>query len=162
VRTQTKAKKSNIFKIPTFVPWVVSIKQTRITLIFTLLKYRKRSTRLIFLLIISALVSCQEDSKTFDLGVDIQSFFDQDDVQVFIDDKQVIHEELKTDPVFIVCSSVRLQKNEGNHTIRVVVNDTSAKTEVFQLKNDLFIGVNYDPISKEVSFIYASHPFGYR
>jgi hypothetical protein len=80
---------------------------------------------------------------------------------VFIDDKQVIHEQLETNLTTGVCMGIRLHKNEGNHAIQVVINGTATKTEVFSLKDDLYIGVNYDQLSKDIFFNYNDQPFGY-
>jgi hypothetical protein len=131
-------------------------------MIFSLKQYLTKSISLILLVAICLIISCQEDSKTFTLGIDVQAHFNQDDVQVFLDDKQVIDEKLQTNPQFPICKGIDLSKNDGNHIIKVIVNGTATKTEVFSLKSNLYIGVNYNALSEEISFIYSNHPFGYR
>jgi hypothetical protein len=83
-----------------------------------------------------------------------------------IDEKQVINEKVQTILV-LGASSVngelgsRFTRPEGNHKISVMVNGDISKTDNIQLSKDLYIGVNYDRQTKEISFIYNDQPFGY-
>ena len=108
------------------------------------------------------LSSCSED--TISVGIDVQSFFNQDIVQITIDNKEVLNRKLQTGNILAVCSDGRINVNltEGNHVIKIIINNLTTKTETFLLTKALYVGVNYNEQTKEISLIYSDHPFGYR
>lgn len=127
-------------------------------------------TAFIFLLLtIGILPSCKKDLNTFTvntftLGVDVQSSFDQDRVQVFIDGQEVINKRLQTNYSLGVCfvdGQITTTKNEGNHKIKIIVNNAATKTETFSLNNNLYIGINYNRQTNEISIIYSNQRFIY-
>lgn len=98
------------------------------------------------------------------LGVDVQSSFDQAHVRIQIDGFEILNKTLQTNYVLSFCSPdgrVVTKKRTGSHTITVWVNNTFSTTEIFQLENDLYIGVNYNPATHGISFIYSNSPFLY-
>jgi hypothetical protein len=118
----------------------------------------------IFFLALSLLWSCQEENvNTITLGLDVQSSFNQDNVKITIDHKEIINRQLQTNNLLGVCGDGRIsiKLSEGNHVIKIVVNNLTTKTETFSLNKVLYIGVNYLEQTKEISLIYSDHPFGY-
>ncbi|MBK9730538.1 MAG: hypothetical protein IPO83_04485 [Chitinophagaceae bacterium] len=117
-----------------------------------------------FLLTIVILNSCRKDSNDFLVGVDVQSSFNHDEVKIFIDGKKLIDKELQTFEVLGVCygdGQIITSKNKGNHKIKVIVNNGTTVTENFSLDADLYIGINYNQQTKEISFVYAAQRFIY-
>lgn len=116
------------------------------------------------LLAIVMLYSCKEEGDRFTLGIDVQSYFDQDNVQVFVDGQLLINKQLRTNPVLGVClyeGQITTTQNEGAHEMKVVVNNTATKTENFSLHKNFYIGINYNQQTKEISFAYADQRFLY-
>ena len=122
--------------------------------------------KLIFYFVsISLLSSCRDEAvNTIPVGIDVQSFFNQDIVQITIDNKEVLNKQLQTGNILAVCSDGRINVNliEGSHIIKILINNLTTKTETFSLNKALYIGVNYYEQTKEISLIYSDHPFGYR
>ena len=114
-------------------------------------------------LVLLLLVACRKTSNptVFDLGVDIQSNFDNDKVQVFIDNQALLNTQVTTNHAWSLATSISTANTEGNHTIKVIVNDGTALSESFTQKADLYIGVKYNKQNKVVSFVYSAHPFVY-
>ena len=97
----------------------------------------------------------------FDLGVDLQSSFKEDHVQVFIDDQSLFNSLASTSDVFSLASSIGTTNTEGRHTIKVIINDSTSVTEYFEQHSDLYIGVAYNKADKTVSFKYSPTRFAY-
>lgn len=109
-------------------------------------------------------VSCKKELNTFTIGIDVQSSFNQDSVQVLVDGQDVINSRLQTNYVLGLCpvdGQVSAIRNEGNHEIKVIVNNLITKREIISLDNNLYIGVNYDRQTDEISFIYSNQRFLY-
>ena len=108
--------------------------------------------------------ACKKDSGEQTLGIDIQSSFNQNKVQVFIDGQELLNRRLQTNWVLGVCAvdgQISTTKTEGRHEIKVIVNDRVTKTENFSLHNALYIGVIYNPQTNEISFVYSGKQFIY-
>lgn len=114
-------------------------------------------------LVLLLFAACRKtsDPAVFDLGVDIQSSFDQDTVQVFIDNQPLLNTPLSSSPLLGLATSISTANTEGYHTIKVVINDNIVKTESFMQSNDLYIGVNYNRSTKVISFVYSEQGFMY-
>jgi hypothetical protein len=114
-------------------------------------------------LVLLLLTACRKTNNptVFDLGVDMQSSFDKDNVQVFIDNQPLLNRRVTTTDRISFGGSVSTANTEGNHTIKVIVNDTIVKTENFTQKGSLHIGVNYNRSTKAISFAYSEHGFMY-
>lgn len=107
--------------------------------------------------------ACRKSSNpaVFDLGVDIQSTFEQDNVQVLIDNQPLLDREVSTNRTLGFGGSISTANTEGNHTLKVIVNDSTVKTESFTQKGNLYIGINYNRAAKTVKFVYSDHIFIY-
>lgn len=114
-------------------------------------------------LVLLLFAACRKtsDPAVFDLGVDIQSSFDQDSVQVFIDDQPLLNTPLSSSPLLGLATSISTANTEGYHAIKVVINDNIVKTESFMQSSDLYIGVNYNRSTKVISFVYSEQGFMY-
>lgn len=114
-------------------------------------------------LVLLLMTACRKTNNptVFDLGVDIQSSFENDKVQVFIDNQPLLNTEVTTNHTLSLATSISTANTEGNHTIKVIVNNAVVKTERFIQKADLYIGVNFSKENKTVSLVYAGHPFAY-
>lgn len=124
----------------------------------------KKAAFIYLCLIAGILSSCTKDSKYFTIGVDVQSSFNGEKVQVFIDGQALISKQLQTNQILGVCyidGQITATKTTGKHEIKTIIDNTVSKTESFTLDANLYIGVNYNPQIKTVSFIYSKQPFVY-
>ena len=126
----------------------------------------KKTAFACFLLTLIVLSSCKKNHETFTTGIDVQSWFSKDIVQVFIDGQLIIDKQLETHPVLGVCyineqTSIFKEKEKGNHEIKVVVNNVVTKTQTFSLTKNVYIGVNYNKQTQEISFVYSDQRFIY-
>jgi hypothetical protein len=124
----------------------------------------KKLVLILSLLSVSFFYSCKKNLVPLTLGIDIQSSFNQDNVQVFIDGHELLHKQLQTNPVLGVCyqdGQITTTGNMADHEIKVIVNNSATKTETFSLQHDLYIGVNYDPQTNLVSLVYSNQRFLY-
>ncbi len=114
-------------------------------------------------LVLLVLTACRKSNNptVYDLGVDIQSNFENDKVQVFIDNQPLLNSEVTTNHALSLATSISTANTEGEHTIKVVVNDNTANTEKFMQKADLYIGVNYSKLNKKVAFVFSAKPYFY-
>jgi hypothetical protein len=114
-------------------------------------------------LVLLLLVACRKTSNptVFDLGVDMQSTFDNDKVQVIIDNQPLLNTQVTTNHTLSLATSISTANTEGTHTIKVIVNNGVVKTERFTQKADLYIGVSYNKQENTISLVYADHPFAY-
>jgi hypothetical protein len=129
-----------------------------------------KKTAFIFLMLLGLLNACKKDSNPvplegdLTLGVDVQSSFEQDVVQVIIDGETVINKQLQTNYVLGVCmhdGQVITTRNEGSHEIKVIVNNIITRSETFSMSNDRYIGINYNRQTNEITFIYSDQRFMY-
>ncbi len=111
---------------------------------------------------ITILISCKKD-KTYKVGIDVQSQFVNDSVELFLDNEPLIKKRLSTNNLLGVCDDgiVRLTKKEGVHTLVFIVNNSATLVTNFSLNNNLYIGITYDPSDNEVSFVHSDEPFIY-
>lgn len=127
--------------------------------------HEKYSMKTVSLFLIASLqiFSCSDEVSLITVGVDVQSFFNNDKVIVSIDNKVVLNENLTTGVILAVTDArIVLKLKEGSHSITVTVNDVSTKTETFLLNASMYLGINYDEQSEEITIIHSDHPFGYR
>lgn len=114
-------------------------------------------------LVLLVLTACRKSNNptVYDLGVDIQSNFENDKVHVFIDNQPLLNSEVTTNHALSLATSISTANTEGEHTIKVVVNDNTVNTEKFMQKADLYIGVNYNKLNKKVAFVFSAKPYFY-
>jgi hypothetical protein len=122
-----------------------------------------KKTLLLIPLAVLLFVSCRKaDNPTvYSLGVDMQESFNQDNVRVYIDNQPLLSKELTSNHSLGLAGSVATVNTEGNHTIKVVVNDTTVATENFTQHGDLYIGIKLNKASNGVSFVYSAKKFTY-
>jgi hypothetical protein len=127
------------------------------------LKNIMKKTILSIPLVLLLFAACRKSNNptVYDLGVDIQSSFENDKVQVFIDNQPLLNSEVTTNHALSLATSISTANTEGSQTIKVVVNDKTINTEKFTQKEDLYIGVNYNKQNNKVGFVFSSKPFAY-
>jgi len=97
----------------------------------------------------------------FSLGVDMQDSFNQDNVEVLIDNQPLLNSKVTTNNALSLGGSIATANTEGSHTIKVIVNDSIVATETFTQKSDLYIGVKFNRAANTVSLIYSANRFTY-
>lgn len=97
----------------------------------------------------------------YDLGVDVQSTFNKDNVQVVIDNQPLLNTQVTTNELLGFATSISTANTEGKHTIKVVVNGNVLKTESFTQSGDLYVGINYNKTAGDISFRFSPHRFIY-
>ena len=115
------------------------------------------------ILLISSLsffTSCDKDAdaktlpaQAYTLGVDLQGGFDKDQVTVYIDDKKIFNNVVSTNNLLSLAASVTTSNTKGEHTIKVVVNDTQTGSEKFTFEKDTWIAVRN--IKGKIAFSYS-------
>lgn len=117
-------------------------------------------------LIITILNACKKDVNSFIVGINIESSFNQDNVQVFIDGQKVISAQATTQWTLGACiidgkitdSTIT---NEGNHEIKIVINNSITHTETFSLNSNLFLRVLFNRQKNQISIIYSKERYLY-
>lgn len=114
-------------------------------------------------LVLLLFAACRKTSNptVFDLGVDLQATFEKDHVQVLIDNQPLLNTQVTTLHMLGIAKSISTAATEGNHSIKVIVNDSDVKNENFTQSGDLYIGINYDKAAKTVSIAYSTRPYAY-
>jgi hypothetical protein len=122
-----------------------------------------KKTILFTALAASLLVACRKtnDPAVYALGVDVQASFNQDNVQVNIDGQPLLNHQVSTSQLLGLASSVSTTNAEGDHTIQVIVNDSTIYTQNFSQKGDLYIGINYNHSTNSVALKFSATRFVY-
>lgn len=109
------------------------------------------------------LVACRKANNPtiFSLRVDLQETFEEDNVRVYIDNQPLLNKQVTTNAALGLGGSVSTANTEGNHTIKVIVNDSVVTTENFSQKSDLYIGIGFNKAAKTVKILYSTQGFGY-
>jgi hypothetical protein len=120
----------------------------------------------ILLLVFFALMSCDCDEdnapETFKLGVDVQASFENDFVNVTIDSREIVNENVSTNHLLGVTEARKVVDiDRGEHIIRVIINGTETKNESFSVTREKYIGVGLNTDSGEITILYSDQPFGY-
>lgn len=118
---------------------------------------------LIIPLVLLLLIGCRKANNptVYSLGVDMHQTFEEDNVRVYIDNQALLNKQVTTNQTLGFGGSVSTTNTEGNHTIKVVVNDVIVTSEEFAQHSDLYIGVAFNKSTKTVSFVYSPHRFVY-
>jgi hypothetical protein len=120
----------------------------------------------LFFFVLTIFSGCQKECcvQIFNIGIDVQATFNQDLVQVWFGQQEVLNAELQTNQALGVClndgqwiSAVP----EGHYMLKVMVNNTITKTEAFDLTGNHYIGINFDQDTKGITFVHSDQPFGY-
>jgi len=109
------------------------------------------------------LTACRKEDTTpvYTLGVDLQSNFAQDNVQVNIDNQPLLNRQVSSSLSLGLASSVSTANTSGSHTIQVIINDSTTFTQQFTQHGDLYIGVNYNKETKAVNLVVSRKRFSY-
>jgi hypothetical protein len=117
-------------------------------------------------LTVSALIGfgCNENPETKDLVFHVQSDFDDDMVEIYVDDATLVFSQKVTTNhlLGVDLNAVRTVEVEtGSHSIRVIVNGADELRTTVSLNSDLYIGVTYDQEAGEVSIQQSLEPYLY-
>ncbi|MCD6064051.1 MAG: hypothetical protein K0R82_1962 [Flavipsychrobacter sp.] len=116
-------------------------------------------------LTVNVLASCNNKvKKSYNVGIDVQTQFENDKVQIYIDDEKILDKQLTTNDVLGVClpdGVVHKEVKEGKRKLKVVVNGSATEVEKFTLTEDVYIGVRYDRSKGEISYIFQKEKFMY-
>ena len=122
-----------------------------------------KKTGLFILLAVSLLTACRKEDTTpvYTLGVDLQTNFSQDNVQINIDNQPLLNRQVSSSTSIGLASSISTANTNGTHTIQVIINDGTTFTQQFTQHGDLYIGVNYNKDTKAVSLALSEKRFTY-
>ena len=115
-------------------------------------------------LLSSLMMACRKSNgpaAKFDLGVDLQSSFEEDQVQISIDNQLLYDNLATTNPSLNLAKSIGTTNTDGRHQITVVVNNKTTVIDSFEQHTNLYIGVSYDKELKKISFRYSPTRFAY-
>ena len=117
----------------------------------------------VFLLIPLLLLfaSCEKETKNYDLAIHLQTQFDHDNVLVYVDGHPEFDRQVTTNDALGFAGGTTTVRNPGNHQVKVVINNTITKTAIFPLNANLFLGINYNKLTKKISLTYSNQPFVY-
>lgn len=109
--------------------------------------------------------SCSEPNRP-SLNIDVQSSFDNDDVEILIDGKRILKENVQTSHNVGVCFidgtiTQTFSFTEGNHTIKVILNDSQMISDQFTLNDDLYVGIRFDTETEKLSIEFRDEHFTY-
>ena len=109
------------------------------------------------------LTGCRKTNNptVYSLGIDMHETFEQDNVRVYIDNQPLLNSQVTTNHTLGLGASVSTTNTEGNHTIKVVVNDNTVTTANFTQHSDLYIGIGYNKPTRKISLVYSAKPFVY-
>ena len=115
------------------------------------------------LAVLLLLTACRKTNEptAYSLGIDMQRTFDQDNVQVFIDNQPILNKQITSNNVLGLASSISTNNTDGNHTIKVIVNDSLTVTQPFTQHGDLYVGINYIKSANMVMLTYSNTRFLY-
>ena len=106
--------------------------------------------------------SCKKEHQpeNHNVHIDLQGWFDNDQVTVFIDGKQTFSGTATTNITLGWAGSTSSTLRSGLHTIKVMVNNNQSASRPFALNNELWIGVNLG-VQKNFEFIVSKYAFNY-
>jgi hypothetical protein len=119
-----------------------------------------KSSAIFIMAFVLIAMACKKDNKYILVGINIETAFEQDQVQVFLDGQKKIDARATTQWTIGACiingkitdSSFT---DKGEHEIRVIINNSIAHTEKFSLNSQLFLRVLFDRQANQVSIIYS-------
>jgi hypothetical protein len=123
----------------------------------------------LFLLLVVSFISCTTEEKipeprVFELGIDAQSMFEGEQVVIELNNEVLINAALQTNHSLGVCfgeGQLKTSEFEGYYALKVTVNNSITKTELFQLDKNHYIGIQFDQATQQLTFVHADEPFGY-
>jgi hypothetical protein len=119
----------------------------------------------IFAVVIVGLTGCDDQPGTSTIEFHPQWTFEDDHVEIYLDDAMlVMDQKVKTLQVLGVDPNAikAIPTFSGEHSIRVVINHGSSQLKtIVSVNSDLYIGVNYNSKTGEISIHQSSKAFTY-
>jgi hypothetical protein len=123
-----------------------------------------RKSILMLSIVVLAVAGCDDDKpENKDLSLHVQSEFDGDQIVIEVDGKIVLDQEVTTNPVLGVDLDAMKTFSfaRGVHSIKIKVNEADELITTVQLDSDLYIGVNYDRETEQLSIVQSMQRFLY-
>lgn len=124
----------------------------------------RKFSPVVFVMLITFSMACHKSTENFKLAIDVQSSFEGDHVQVLIDNVKRINDHLQTNHTISFCPDgghTEFGVSKSSHRIEVIINDRLKKSEIFEVKNDLYIGVNFHREEDTIRIVYSPVRFMY-
>jgi hypothetical protein len=104
---------------------------------------------------------CQERSSST-MYMHLQGGFSGDDVIVKIDGSEVYHNDsVVTFNLLGIADIDSSEQANGMHEISVNINNGFVHTENHHLTEDIYVGINLNPIDSSITFQYSTEPYYY-
>ena len=97
----------------------------------------------------------------FELGVDLQSRYENDLVKVEVDQDILLNEKISTNFTIGLAASRRINLQGGSHTLKIWINDQLKTSETIEMDQDQYMAVNYDRIADIVTLGFSDTPYFY-
>jgi hypothetical protein len=116
------------------------------------------------LLAVVMLSACNNDEPSVEhqLAFSVQSDFDNDEIVITVDGREVMRKVVTTNHTIGAALNGQAALNlvRGTHSVAIVVNGTGFLTSV-TLDANLYIGINYDRDENKISIVESLQPFAY-
>ena len=115
-------------------------------------------TLLVFLLLLLIIDSCKKDSTTplktkSEITIDFQGGFESDNIKIMVDGNLTLENTLSTDPHNGFAYRYEDYFDEGNHKLKIDVNDTLAVIDtLLNMQNSVFCSVILDRLQSKLLF----------
>lgn len=119
---------------------------------------------LLFVVTLIILPGCNEEPETKKVEFHVQTEFEDDLVEIFIDDTQlVLSEKVTTSPILGVdLNAIKaIDVSRGEHRIRITVNGAKELNTTIRVDSDLFVGIRYDEQLNQISITQSLTAFLY-
>ena len=122
-----------------------------------------KKTILFTSLVLLLFAACRKTNNptVYDLGVDLQSSFEKDNVQISIDNQPLLNTQVTTNEVLGLATSISTANTEGKHTIKIVVNGNIEKSESFTQSGDLYVGIGYNKVTGAITLNFSPQQYLY-
>jgi len=100
-------------------------------------------------------------AQQFELGIDLQSRFENDLVKVEIDKQIILNEKISTNFTIDLAASRRITLQGGTHTLKIWINDQLKTAETIEMDQDQYMAINYDRVADIVTLGFSDTPYFY-
>lgn len=108
-----------------------------------------------------ALQSCEQRSNSM-VYLHLQGGFSGDDVVIEMDGTQVYYNDsVATNNLLSLADIDSTEQANGNHEVKVIVNNGFIQTSNFNLSNTLYVGINLNPSDSTINIAYSNEPYMY-
>lgn len=94
----------------------------------------------------------QTIEKPVEIEVHLWQTYDNDEVQIKIDEQIVFSDAVTTDDILSLAATIPITLSEGSHHIGVTINDSLEAETTFSTRDLVVIAVSYSPPEETISF----------